>query len=346
MSEVTVTIGWSKFRYWQAVSITRSLDAVDAVGLSAPFEPSSRAFRDTFRPFTYPDIQVDVDGAQLFDGTLVGVDPAYTADASTVSVSAYSRPGVLGDCTLPESSLPSEYRGLSLSTLAAVVCEPFGLSAQFDAPAGAVFDKVACDVGQSPLDFLSKLAAQRGLLVTSTSAGRLRFWRVATPGQPVAVLEQGKPGPLVGVKATFDPQAYYSEVTGLQPVRPGSSKTKRYTARNPRLPGVVRPYVYTVDDAAGGDLAVAVPAKFGRMLAASVRYSASVATWYDAGGKLWAPNTYVRLYAPGVMVYEPTLLLVAGVTLRKDADAETAELDLVLPEAYGDTAPARLPWEG
>lgn len=341
-NETALTVNGRRFRFWESMQIRRSLDSVDTAQFSAPFEPSDPAFRETFEPFTYPDFSVAVGGQPLFTGTIIGIDPSVEPRSRRVSVNGYSRPGVLSDCTFPASAFPLEFNGQNLQDIAATAVEPFAIDVDFPGEAGATFERVACQPDQKILDFLVPLAQQRNRLIASNPEGALFFPRVAAVGTPVATLTEGE-SPTVTVTPTMQPQEYYSHVTGVSPTVLGKVG-KQYTVKNPRLTGTLRPFAFQAPDAKPADLQTAVEAKAGRMFGNIVSYSVTVSTWRDPSGALWQPNTTVLLEAPGAMVYNPYEFLIRTVGFSRDQDTETAQLSLVLPEAFNGQIPERLPW--
>ncbi len=341
--EVALRINGQRFRFWPGMQITRSVDSIDSVTFRAPFEYEAPGFRETFRPFTYPTIDVSIDGVPLFTGTLVTVTPMVSATARAIEVSGYGRPGVLNDCMPPASAFPLEFNGATLKVIAEKLCFPFGVAVDFAGSPGAAFKRVACDPGQKVLPFLAGLAQQRALVISSTEVGALRFAQSTTTGVPVVVLVQGQ-SPLMSVSPAFQAQEYYSDVTGLEMVRAGRTGSK-YTARNSRLSGVVRPYNFRVADSTSGDVRTATESKLARMFASMASYSVQVDTWRDPTGALWAPNTLVSLEAPDAMVYNPYTFLVRTVTFERSDTVTTATLNLVMPGAFAGRIPDVLPWD-
>jgi prophage tail gpP-like protein/phage tail protein X len=343
LNELALLINGQRFRYWTDVSIKRSIDSMDTLSLSAPFDPGDRFFRATFKPFSFLPVSVNVGGSPLFAGTMLTVDPDVGAESRTVSAGCYSSPAVLGDCTAPASAYPLEWNDVGLRIIATAVAAPFGVPVVFDADEGAVFKRVALKPGEKILPFLVKLAQQRGLLVSSTEQGALSFKKSTRAGRPVARLVEGA-SPLVDVSPTFNPQEYYSEITGIEPVLIGL-KGGQTTVRNPRLRTSVRPFTFEASDTINADLNAACQAKAARMFANTVHYACTVATWRDSSGRLWEPNTLVSLDAPGAMVYGAYEFLVRSVTLTRTSDGgDVATLGLTIPGAFNSELPDRLPW--
>jgi prophage tail gpP-like protein len=337
INEVALSVGGERFRFWDSVTISLSMDALDAIEFSAPFEVNNAKFREIFRPLSFQGLSITVGGRLLFTGTMLTPKPATGPESRTVSVTGYSKPGVLNDCTLPASSFPLEFNGLGLKEIAATVCAPFGLSVKFTVDQGAIFDRVAIEPGAKVLQFLADLARQRNLVISSTFAGALLFQRSASPGSSIARLQEGI-SPLTSVTPQYKEQEYYSHVTGIQPTTMGVSGSQ-FTVSNSRLKGIIRPFTFTADDTLGADAKSAVEAKTGRMFASVVSYNISVAGWRDPQGDLWIPNRTIKLLAPGAMIYNEYEFVIRSVSLIKTGDSESATMVLVLPGSFEGKIP-------
>jgi len=342
--EVAILIDGQRFRFWDAVTITRGLDTMDTVEFGAPFEPDTPGFRETFRPFSFKPVDIMVGGDSLFTGTMVAVNPVLENKQRTVAVSGYSLPGVLQDCTAPASSYPLEFNGQGLQEIAKTMAGPFGIAVEFEAGQGAIFDRVASEPGKKVLAFLAELAKQRNLVIGNTPRGALVFRRSVGVGNPVARLQEGS-SPVLSVSPFFNPQQYYSHITGIEPAivgLPGS----QFTVKNPNLEGIVRPLAFNTPDTLDADLNAAVSAKVGRMFGNMAGYAVRVATWRDPQGTLWAPNTTLTLLAPGAMIYNEFEFVIRSIQFERAAKTNTAVLDLVIPGAFSGQVPEALPWDG
>jgi len=344
-SEISIAVGGSRLSKWQSVKITRSMDTFDTVSFSAPFDPDSSAVRGAFRPFSYQAATVTVGGARLFTGTLISVEPELSESDRTVTAGCYSKPAVLNDCQASAADYPVEFEEQTLRAIAQKLAKPFGVNVVFEAEEGAPFEpRVAIEPTETVFGFLVKLARAQNLVVASTAEGALRFWKSAGAGSPAASLQEGL-APLIKVTPTFSPQSYYSHITGIGPTLLGSVG-KPLTTKNPHLTSPLRPHVFTAMDAEDAQLPAAVDAKIGRMFGNMASYSVDVASWRTPAGALWAPNTTVRVYAPGAMIYQPYSFLLRSVDFMRDAKSETARLHLVMPGAFSGEIPGSLPWEG
>lgn len=341
--EVAILIDGQRFRFWDRVRVTRSIDTMDTVEFGAPFDADAPGFRETFRPFSFKPVVITVGGTPLFTGTMVAVSPAVENSQKIVSVSGYSLPGVLNDCTSPASTYPLEFDNQGLREISAALASPFGIAVEFQADQGAVFERVASEPGKKVLAFLTELAKQRNLVISSTTRGKLLFSQSIESGTPVARLQQGS-APVMAVTPFFSPQEYYSHITGIEPVIVGLAGSQ-FTVKNPRLQGVTRPITFNAPDTLDADVKAAVESKAGRMFGNMASYSVRVATWRDPQGNLWEPNTIVKLLAPEAMIYNEYTFVIRSVEFEREGRKETATLNLVIPGSFSGKVPESLPWE-
>lgn len=344
VNEVSILINNTRFRFWDSVTINRTIDSIDTVEFTAPFTSEDASFRRLFKPFSFQDVVIFVGGQTIFNGTLINVRPEITDTSKTISVSCYAKSGVLNDCNAPSSAYPLEFNKLSIIDIATKLCLPFGISVKLDAPSqGAIFERVSCDPDRKILDFLTDLAKQRNLILTNSIDGGLVFLQGALFGASVANLEQGK-SPLVSVRPFFSPQDYYSHITGIEPVVTGTEGSQ-YTLKNSRLPSTIRPFTFQANDTLSGDVKSAVDAKAGRMFGNMLSYQLEVSTWRDGFGNLWQPNKNILLQSDDAMIYSKSEFTIRSVIFEKDANKETAKLDIVLVGSFSGIVPSRLPWD-
>lgn len=343
-NEVALLIDGERFRFWDQIKITRSIDSMSTVSFSAPFTADAQSFREAFKPLSFKLVQVTVGGIPLFTGTMVGVTPVLEKDKKTIEVSCYATPGVLNDCTPPASAFPLEFLDQDLKAIAKTLAAPFGLAVEFLVDPGPIFERVALDPGKKILAFLSELAKQRNLIISDSPSGKLVFLQSTADTAPVAVLSQGA-SPLLSVTPFFEPQDYHSHVTGIEPALIGGLAGAQFTVKNRHLPGVVRPLTFKAPDTLDADVKAAVDAKIGRMFGNAVSYAVLVSTWRDSNGKLWEPNTLINVTAPDAMIYNEYIFLIRSVVFDKDRATGTAVLTIVLPGAFSGRIPERMPWD-
>ena len=341
--EVSLMIDDKRFRFWTDISISESMDNIGQINFASPMEVDNKNFRNTFKPFSFKNIKIYVGPDKLFEGTMLDINPNTTPESNTVNLSCYALCGVLNDCTASKNQYPIEYYDTKLKQIATDLLKPFGLKAIFNAPEGAIFESVALKPSQKILSFLSKLANKRNLIITSNKNGDLVFQKAIETGNVVAVLEEGL-SPLIKTTANFNPQSYYTHITGIDPVMIGLDGSA-FTVKNNLLKDSIRPFVYEEEDTQESDMKVAVSAKMGRMFGNMVSYDVEVDTWRDKSNNLWKQNTFIKVKAPSAMIYNFYMFLIKNVTLNKSSNKKSAILTIVLPQSFTGLIPKALPWD-
>jgi len=341
-TEVALLIDGERFRFWSELQLTRSIDSMDVVKFSAPYDSKNKLFRNLFRPFSFKSVVITVGGEPLFTGVMLS-PASLINDSKVISVNCYALPAVLNDSVMPASSYPIAYDNLTIKEWATILGEPFGIDNKFDSPIGVPFERIAIYSKQSVLSFLITLAKQRNLIISNTPRGKLLFHQSVDPGSPVAILRQGEP-PLQSVKPVYNPQQYYSHITGIRPTELGR-RGIQFTVKNPLLSGVLRVMTFQVPDVSDADVQTAVLAKMGRMFGNMVSYNISVPTWFDAKGNLWKPNTTIILHAHDAMIWTDYEFIIRNVDFRNTKNSLSVTMNLVLPGSFSGKIPKRLPWD-
>lgn len=336
-----VMLDGSRYTGFTQVSFNRTIDTVDSIELLTPFDPDSLKQREVLKPFQYQEIIVYSSGELIFSGVVVGIAPEVTPTSISLVVSAYAYAGVLMDCTVPKSAYPLEFNGLSLSVIANQLCSPFGVGVEFLEGSSELFDSVSIEPDEAIFPFLAKLAKQRNILITSTTSGNLLFWRGGSGGSVVSISTINNP--VVGVQAMFQPQHYYSELSGVPATQVGVSGTE-VTIQNAALKGVLRPLTFRAEDSTG-DARSAVQSKLGRMFGNLVSYAVTLDTWHLPDGTLFQSNQKVSLVAPEAMIYKSYEFTIRSISFVKSGNQEQCTLDLVIPESFTGETPTTMPWD-
>lgn len=347
-SITTLVIDGLEFIGWGVIEFTRSMDSFGSFNFNSVWEPDNRSFRDVYRPFKYQSVAVFEGRELLFNGTTLEVTPSETSSERIVQAAGYSLPGVINDCNAPISALPLERDVQDLQQIATALLDPFGLTLEFDGDPGPTFDREAIEPTDKIYNYLIKLAKQRKLIITDTPEGACKFHTEVTPGKPVAIFNDGDPA-ILAITPQFNSQDYYSHVTGQSATFFSSADADAggvYTVVNSRLSGVLRPFTFQPDDTLVGDTKTAVEAKAGRMFAGAVSYLITIPSWRDPNGKLWTPNTTIKIRKPSAMIYNLYEFLIRKVAYRRTSTEEIATLTLVLPGVFSGKIPDSLPWDG
>lgn len=371
MSDVVrLLVDGMEFTGWTGVSISMDVDQMaDAFSLSAPFDPERADLRAAFKPFGYQKVELYLDDEILITGRIEKVSPEISADDRTINIQGRSLGGVLMDCSI-EGKL--ERSGLALSTIARELCNPFGIEVRADNDTNPL-ETARAEYGQTPEDFLRSLASPRRLFLNSSYDGKLviSWGPTLAKKEPVAALVEGEP-PLLSVSTDFDGQKRFSrysvatqyagepnigatETDGSlieailaafqkKPTEPEQLQSVTTLISNTGIP-IYRPKLVTASDMDANPSLVAAKART-EAFTSSVAISCKLAGWRRPDGKRWAERQMITLRAPSAMLYKERRYLVAGVTLRMDANnGRTTDMRLVFPEIYEGKTPEVLPWD-
>jgi len=342
MNNVSMLIDGVKFKYWESVTVTSIIDGIDTFAFSAPFDHDSKEFKEIFKPFSFKNVQIFLDDEMIINGIMVSIEPLVST-SKTVKASGYSLPGALNDCCSPPDSFPLEFNDMNLFDIAEKIIAPFGLKVVSDIESFIHFDRVANKPTQNVLQFLIGLAKQQGFIISNTTKGELLITRPKI-GKISAILEQGHQ-PLTSISANFEPQKYFSSITGIAPVSTGSSGGK-FTIKNSLL-SVVRPHTFSANDSEGKKISLddAVNSKIARMFGNMVSYSAGISEWRSSKEIIYWAGQTVSVLGPDAMIYKPYLLLIKSATLTKTKKSMTSALQLMLPNSFDLKIPESLPWD-
>ena len=343
--EVELRVDGERFRHWTNVDITRTLDAVATVQVRAP-QARTIEFVQTFEPLSYQDMLVMVGGRQLFTGTMMDPTPMTDADqGAQISVGGYSRAGVLGDCTMPVSAYPLQWKNVALPVIAQRCAEPFSLQVDTIGDIGGEFRRVRLKSDKKILSFLTDLAKQRKVLIGSTPEGRLLLRAPPEVSTPVAVLREGTP-PFLKIQLRTEPQKHFSHLTVLRK-KARRVTPKSYTVVNEALAGVMRPMITKSQDTnSSSELPTAAEALAGRTLAGAATWMLKVNGWRDQAGDIWEPGATVNVAdAPSGFIFGSTDLIIRACRYSRSDTKTTTDLELVLPGAFTGVLPEVYPWQ-
>lgn len=310
--------------------------------LSGVFEEENALHRKLFRPLSFPEITLSTtDGTLLITGTVTTVRFKTTSEQELTIIEGYSKTGVLGDCQISIDSYPLEYVGLTLTEIATKLCEPFGISVVVEndgGAAGEVIPEVTATTTQTVSAFLTQIASQRNLILTSTAEGNLLITRANTNVPSMATYRQAIPTVSIGL--SVNGQRMHSDLTALKQTSIETDNAPEDTIQN-SLVGQFRPI--TKDQSIGNDNTITDAV---RNIRASelrnIRLMIKSDRWEWTNGRetgIVMPNNIIDVIAPDIFLPDRTAFFVETVTLEVDAGTEESTLHCVIPEVYNNEEP-------
>jgi hypothetical protein len=280
-------------------------------------------FDKLLKPFSYPHSKAYIGNELLISGALYGVSPSFSKDGGNVDLEGYSYAADIIDsvCTAPYEVSKSTLQQRANQLLANT-----GIRAIFNNEAGGAFDRITADRNDKIFDHLLSLAAQRGLLITSSNDGNIVFMKADTTSPPVGTIED-KNG-LMGISAKFDGRSMYNSITvyGESPGNP----VKTSTITDSSIPKS-RFFAFSSDDSTDGDIENAAKWKRAQIYADALTFTLPVIGWYAPNGKLWKENTNVVVVSPYIFAEKGFTFLIKQVEFVLENSGRTAILSLIPP---------------
>lgn len=327
---VTLEVGGQSLRWWDEITISRSLEQAASVAQVAVVQ--QRPGQVVVQPQAAAVVRLD--GAKILTGYADDVTVDTAPDGSRVQVTARSRTCDLVDC-MPA---PTSTRRWTAATVGAIVRDlaaPYGVTVTLDALAGDPFPRYRVDDGETCWDAIDRAVRARGLLAVDDASGGLVLTRVSTARHAGTLAEGGN---LISFGVAFR----------------GSQRFSTYYVRGQRagsetVPAALASMVAGVATDAGtprtrvlvldGDGLTPAAALDRARWEALTRYgralevSCMVPGWVDADGTPWTPGRHVRVRIPSALL-DADLVVVDATLSLSAAGGSTSSLVLQPPEAF------------
>jgi prophage tail gpP-like protein len=288
------------------------------------------------RPYTYPPAKIYIGGKLVMSGYLYTPESELSENGIRKNLEGFSRTADLIDSTLRP---PYEENSITLKQRAAALVKPHGIKAVFDADTGGVFDRITASETDTIFGHLSKLARERGVLISSTAEGDLLFTEANLKGKPVATLEEGQP-PVLNFTARFDGRKRFNSYRAINTTPFGSNESIVKDNKVPRS----RIKTFRVQESLAGEIKTAAEWERNKTLVDALTIPLPVAGWLNPRtNKPWQVNTKVTIVSPAIHVPDGFDFLIRSVEFSERENEKNAILNIVPPQAYTKKE-VREPW--
>ena len=318
----------------EGARIVRTMDtAADSWAVRVPWEPEvDKAFDKATLPFSYAPSSVFIGDELQGDGTLYTTTQSLVADSRAKELECFSNTVDLVDSDLRP---PYEFNNISLEDLAKELCDPLGIKTIFKNESGGKFDRATAENKEKIFSFLSRLARQRGLLVSSNREGDLVFLKADTSSAPVGTIEEQDGGQFAAgatkFEAIFDGRKLFNSYKVNSNSPGGSGKTA--VAKDSNVPRS-RFKTIQADNNIEGELQSVADWERSKQIVESLTIPFPVVGWYAPNGKLWAENTTVTVKSKTISVPDGFTFLIRQVEFILENGGRSSILSLIPPQAY------------
>jgi prophage tail gpP-like protein len=342
-------IGNRKLDTYNDVSVGLQYDSVASVfSFSFYFDPANADHRAMFKPGNYADVTIEHEGELLITGTLLSPVFQSGPEQQLMTISGYSKTGVLEDCEIPTSAYPLQSDNLTLEQIANRCIGPFGLNLIVDPvvsdKVNSKYKKSTAGDQQSVKEYLSSLAGQKHVILSHDNKGNLLMTEANVNAAPVFDFSGGQPA--LNMELQFDGQRMHSNVTLIKQQTKGrkDGSNKKGNAgqaenTNPYVP-VFRPRVNRQTSGEEVDTVLAARNMLSEELK-GIALKIDIHGW-TLGGKIIRPNTIITVQDEYLYLFEKTRWLVAAVEFKGDSESKTATLTCFLPDVFSSAAPKNI----
>lgn len=360
-AQATLTLGGQVHRGWRSLKLSMGIEAAAAkfsLELAERWTPRNKGGGASLDPRLVRPLaacSLALDGEVVVEGYVDAVEVDYDATRHVLAVTGREKTGDLVDCAAVVDG-PHEFAGLKLDELCRRLARPYGVTVRAETDVGRPFGRFSIQPGETAWEALERACRQRALLATGDGKGVLVLTESGKGGEAAGSLQLGgKQGNILRANGSFD----FSERHSLVVVR-GQGDTRAQSSGQdvtvvsdaPEAAGRAaagqaratddlvtrsRPRVM-IAEAAGDGPSFQERANWEVRVAAgkSRRISYTVPGWRGSTGKLWRPNTLVKI-KDDYIAFEGELVI-AEVVYSLGEQGTLCELQCAPVDAYARIA--------
>lgn len=311
-----------------AARIFRAIDtAADGWTATIEWTPGENKELDKILlPYKYPAASVYIGNQLVINGLLYITEPRSGITGIRKNLTGFSYSVDAVDSMLKP---PYEKNNVTLEQRANELVGALGIKAIFDFDSGGPFDRITASPTDTIFTHLQKLAAQRGLLVSSDVNGNLLFTRSAASG-PVGTIKEG--AQLAGEwSAKFDGRKLFNAYRAIGQTPGGNAQIAIALDKNvPRS----RFMTFSVNNITAGNIKKAAEWRRSKQMAESLKIPVAVMGWLAPNGNIWRDNTLVTVISETLHIPAGYTFLIKRVEFILDNNGQTTNLELVPPAVY------------
>lgn len=320
-------------------ALSSGLDSVaSSFSFVSRYEPDNKEHREFFRPLSFHKVEFFNDHGDLFfTGTIVSHKFNSVENPDLVTLSGYSTPGVLEDCTINYASYPLESLGSTLKEIAQKVLKPFNIDFKIYPEVAkecfTPYKKSVAEPSETIKEYLSKLASQRNVVVSHDRHGRLIFFKPDKDAKPVRSYTKEN---TQSMSLDVDGQGLHSVLTILrQPGKAKSNLTPADTIKNPMVKAF-RPTVQTLSNGEETDTKSGVENFMADELK-NIKVHIELERWDGM-----FTGDIIEIENDEIFLNSKIRFMVSDTTINENETGRTMSIDAVLPETFAGGEPKNI----
>lgn len=279
------------------------------------------------KPLSYPKVEIYHEDELILTGTILNQSYSDESKPTLVSVSGYSKAGVLDDCTIPLSAMPMELNNLSLKDVCEKLLPLFDLSFTFENSVSELinkkFEKVNFDYDKTLKSLIVELATERGIFVNHTNKGEIRF--TDSSAHNLKIVDHFEDYGTTKMDLEVNGQSMHNEISMLAGTDDSNITEGEVTLKNPYCT-VNRPVIYKMSTGDSIDINEAVRLKLSAELR-NIVLKIETTKFIKPGNLITAKSERLKINSRVAFFVEQTVI-------SQDSEGLKYSMNCVLKDVY------------
>lgn len=318
-----ITIDKSEYRHFQSYDLSLKFNSI-----ADTF--SFTGLKQTLPDYLgYNDCEILNENESVIKGTILNQSNKISTKPELITVSGYSKCGILEDVNIPVSLYPLQSDNLTLKEICDKLLQPFKIEYIVDSSVYKEFNKKYrksnADANQTIKDYINSLASQRGIILTHTRDAKLLFTKVdISKLTPVVRFVQDGYG-IMEMSIDLNGQSLHSDITVMKQASSDNPDSGERTIRNPYC-SKFRPVTKVLNSGDIFDIENAARMALSDELA-DIKFSITTT-------KLVYPGNLITVNAPGLGIKNDVDFFVDETIVKGSSSGEVFVLNCVLKDIY------------
>lgn len=327
------------FNFFSDITVNYKLDSVASTfSFSGRFDPDNSEHREIFRPLAYHKVEIFSDDDELLlTGNLVNTDLGSDSKRELQNLSGYSKAGILEDCTIRPSAYPLEKLNVNLEDLTQNLLSEFDIDFVVDDSVlnemRIEYKKTVAQPTETIKSFISKLAAQRNIILSHNEKGDLVFFKPDLTAEPVLFLT---PENTITMGLKVNGQQIHRNISVIrQPSKDNNSLSPVDTVEN-ILVGADRSITKVLSSGSETETKKAADNALAAQLK-SIDFTVFLNRIEDV-----KVGDIIEVQNPEIHLYDRTKLVISSIVVKETKTSNEMTLKLVLPETFSGEPPKNI----
>ncbi|MDA3816943.1 MAG: hypothetical protein PF486_06160 [Prolixibacteraceae bacterium] len=278
-------------------------------------------------PLQYPEVKIYNDDDLILTGYIVNQKYAASERPHLISVSGYSKSGILEDCTIPLSAMPMECDNMSLREICNKLLPLYNIKFTMEKVVlplmNKKFEKVNFDYDKSIKTIIVNLAKERGVYVNHLTDGYVHF--TDSSSDNLEVVEHFEDYGVKSMSLNVNGQSMHRYITVVAPADEEGVVNGEHTIENPYI-NVEKHIIKKLDD--GSSMDVKEYARFSLGLELRSIYLKINTTKFVKSGQI------ISVKSDKLKIPKDTIFFIERTYAKTDPAGDYYELSCVLKDCY------------